>query len=161
MADPSHTSSARRGGAPQPRSLADTVTHRLHTLAKLTDRVTQAAYLSEAGMALGEGRCLAAVGAFEPLSVKDLARMANVDKGQASRAVQSLVDQGLVDKQVNAADARGVELTLTEKGQASWQHLMQVIALRNEDIVACLDDVQRAQLDALLDVLVQHARASD
>ena len=144
-----------------PFSLDRSFTHRLHTLSKITDRQTQQAYQEAAGLPLGEGRCLAAIGSFSPLSLNEVAHMANVKKGQASRAVQSLVDQGLVDKQVNAADARGVELTLTEKGQASWQHLMQVIALRNEDIVACLDDVQRAQLDALLDVLVQHARASD
>ncbi|WP_018715986.1 MarR family winged helix-turn-helix transcriptional regulator [Brachymonas chironomi] len=144
-----------------PFSLDRSFTHRLHTLSKITDRQTQQAYQEAAGLPLGEGRCLAAIGSFSPLSLNEVAHMANVNKGQASRAVQSLVDQGLVDKQVNAADARGVELTLTEKGQASWQHLMQVIALRNEDIVACLDDVQRAQLDALLDVLVQHARASD
>ena len=144
-----------------PFSLDRSFTHRLHTLSKITDRQTQQAYQEAAGLPLGEGRCLAAIGSFSPLSLNEVAHMANVNTGQASRAVQSLVDQGLVDKQVNAADARGVELTLTEKGQASWQHLMQVIALRNEDIVACLDDVQRAQLDALLDVLVQHARASD
>ena len=144
-----------------PFSLDRSFTHRLHTLSKITDRQTQQAYQEAAGLPRGEGRCLAAIGSFSPLSLNEVAHMANVNKGQASRAVQSLVDQGLVDKQVNAADARGVELTLTEKGQASWQHLMQVIALRNEDIVACLDDVQRAQLDALLDVLVQHARASD
>ena len=144
-----------------PFSLDRSFTHRLHTLSKITDRQTQQAYQEAAGLPLGEGRCLAAIGSFSPLSLNEVAHMANVNKGQASRAVQSLVDQGLVDKQVNAADARGVELTLTGKGQASWQHLMQVIALRNEDIVACLDDVQRAQLDALLDVLVQHARASD
>ena len=144
-----------------PFSLDRSFTHRLHTLSKITDRQTQQAYQEAAGLPLGEGRCLAAIGSFSPLSLNEVAHMANVNKGQASRAVQSLVDQGLVDKQVNAADARGVELTLTEKGQASWQHLMQVIALRNEDIVACLDDVQRAQLDALLDVLVPHARASD
>ena len=141
-----------------PFSLDRSFTHRLHTLSKITDRQTQQAYQEAAGLPLGEGRCLAAIGSFSPLSLNEVAHMANVNKGQASRAVQSLVDQG---RAVNAADARGVELTLTEKGQASWQHLMQVIALRNEDIVACLDDVQRAQLDALLDVLVQHARASD
>ena len=144
-----------------PFSLDRSFTHRLHTLSKITDRQTQQAYQEAAGLPLGEGRCLAAIGSFSPLSLNEVAHMANVNKGQASRAVQSLVDQGLVDKQVNAADARGVELTLTEKGQASWQHLMQVIALRNEDIVACLDDVQRAQLDALLDVLVHHGRAAD
>ena len=47
-------------------------------------------------MPLSEGRCLAAVGAFSPLSVNDLAAQANLDKGQASRAAQALLDQGLV-----------------------------------------------------------------
>ena len=61
----------RKNGA---ATLDRTVTHRLHTLHKLTDRVSQAAYLADAGMPLSEGRCLAAVGAFSPLSVNDLAR---------------------------------------------------------------------------------------
>jgi hypothetical protein len=56
-----------------PVALGRTVTHRLHTLYKLTDRVSQAAYLTDAGLPLSEGRCLSAVGAFAPLSVNDLA----------------------------------------------------------------------------------------
>ena len=36
--------------------LERSVTHRLHALSKLTDRLTQQAYLAEAGMALSEGR---------------------------------------------------------------------------------------------------------
>ena len=87
--------------------------------------------------------------------------MANVNKGQASRAVQSLVDQGLVNKVVNASDARGVDLTLTEQGEAIWDNLMHVIDERNQQIVDCLDAEQQAQFDALLDLLVQHARDSD
>ncbi len=42
-------------------------THRLHTLSKLTDRLTQQAYAKATGLPLGEGRCLAAVGAFGPI----------------------------------------------------------------------------------------------
>jgi DNA-binding MarR family transcriptional regulator len=147
----------RRGAATL--SLADSFTHRLHTLGKLTDKATQAAYLAEAGLPLGEGRCLAAVGAFAPLSVKDLARMANVDKGQASRAAQSLVDKGLVRKTPSALDARGVELAFTAAGAALWRRLMTVIARRNREVVACLSAGEQAQFDALLTRLVTHARA--
>ena len=144
----------RRAGA-----LGDTFTHRLHTLAKLTDKVTQAAYLAETGLPLGEGRCLAAVGSFAPLSVKDLARMANVDKAQASRAAQALVEKGLVRKQPSAADARGVVLSFTPAGEALWRRLMAVIRQRNQEIVACLAADERAQFDQLLTRLVAHARA--
>ena len=94
-----------------------TITHRLHTLSKLTDRVSQAAYEADAGIPFSEGRCLAAIGAFSPLSVNDLAQRANLNKGQASRAAQSLVDQGLVRKESSATDGRGVVLTLTTAGE--------------------------------------------
>jgi len=139
-------------------SLERMFTHRLHTLSKLTDRLTQGAYLNDAGIALSEGRCLSAIGSFTPLSVKDLAFRANLDKGQASRAAQSLVDQGLVRKAASATDGRGVVLTLTPEGEAAWQRLMPVIARRNDEIVACLSASERAQLDRLLDRLVVHAR---
>jgi DNA-binding MarR family transcriptional regulator len=140
------------------RNLGGTVTFRLHTLAKLTDRVSQQAYVTETGLPLGEGRCLSAVGSFRPLSVIDLAARANLDKGQASRAAQSLVDQGLVRKQASAIDGRGVVLTLTAKGERLWQRVMDLVERRNAEITACLSAPERAQLDRLLDRLVAHAR---
>jgi DNA-binding MarR family transcriptional regulator len=141
-------------------ALDRTVTHRLHTLHKLTDRVSQAAYVTDAGMPLSEGRCLAAVGAFSPLSVNELARRANLNKGQASRAAQTLVDQGLVRKEASATDGRGVVLTLTAKGERAWRRVMTVIERRNDEILACLDATERQQLDRLLDRLVAHASAA-
>ena len=135
--------------------LAESFTHRLHTLQKLTDKVTQDAYLAATGLPLGEGRCLTAVGAFAPLSVKDLARRANVDKAQASRAAQALVDKGLVEKSASSADARGVELRFTPEGQ----RLMTVVEERNQQIVGCLTATERAQFDRILTRLVEHARA--
>lgn len=111
-------------------------------------------------MPLSEGRCLAAVGAFSPLSVNDLARRANLNKGQASRAAQTLVDQGLVRKEASATDGRGVVLTLTAKGEHAWRRVMTVIERRNDEILACLDAAERQQLDRLLDRLVAHAWAA-
>ena len=138
--------------------LPESFTHRLHTLQKLTDKVTQDAYLAATGLPLGEGRCLSAVGAFAPLSVKDLAQRANVDKAQASRAAQALVDKGLVEKSASSADARGVVLRFTPEGQRLWRRLMAVIEARNQQIVACLSDTERAQFDRILTRLVDHAR---
>ena len=40
------------------RPLGDTYTHRLHSLQKLTDKVTLAAYGAVTDLSLGEGRCL-------------------------------------------------------------------------------------------------------
>lgn len=145
----------------RPAPLDRTLTHRLHTLSKITDRVTQAAYERDAGIPFSEGRCLAAVGAFSPLSVNDLAQRANLNKGQASRAAQSLVDQGLVRKAPSAVDGRGVVLTLSPQGERTWQRVMAVIERRNAEIVACLDADEQACFSALLDRLVAHAQAAD
>jgi DNA-binding MarR family transcriptional regulator len=141
-----------------PRALGGTVTFRLHTLAKLTDRVSHEAYLAETGLPLGEGRSLSAIGSFRPLSIIDLSARANLNKGQASRAAQSLVNQGLVRKQASTTDGRGVVLTLTAKGERLWQRVMDLVERRNAEITACLSAPERAQLDRLLDRLVSHAR---
>jgi len=139
-------------------ALDRTVTYRLHTLSKLTDRATQAAYEAEAGIQFSEGRCLAAIGSFSPLSVNDLAQRANLNKGQASRAAQSLVDKSLVRKVASTTDGRGVVLTLTIKGERIWQRLMLVIEGRNAQIAACLNAPEVQQFSELLDRLVAHAR---
>ncbi len=135
-----------------------TYTHRLHALAKITDRATQQAYEEDVGIPISEGRCLAAIGAFHPLSVNDLAMRANLNKAQASRSTQALVDQGMVLKQASEVDGRGVVLTLTPKGQEQWVKVMEVVARRNQEILAGLTTDEQAQLDVLLDRLLQHAR---
>jgi DNA-binding MarR family transcriptional regulator len=141
-------------------ALDRTITHRLHTLSKITDRASQLAYEADAGIPFSEGRCLAAIGSFSPLSVNDLAQRANLNKGQASRAAQSLVDQALVRKDPSATDGRGVVLTLTPKGERVWQRLMLVIERRNAEIVACLDAAEVRQFSGILDRLVEHARST-
>jgi DNA-binding MarR family transcriptional regulator len=142
-----------------PFQLDRSVTHRLHTLNKLTDRVTQQAYLAEAGIALGEGRCLSAVASFGPLSVNDLAGYANLNKGQASRAAQTLVERGLVRKEAAPTDGRGVVLSVTPAGSRLWARLQPVIERRNEEITACLTHDEQALLSRLLDRLIDHARS--
>jgi DNA-binding MarR family transcriptional regulator len=134
-----------------------TLTYRLHRLSKTTDRATQAAYGKEVGMGLSEGRCLTAIASFSPLSVNELAARANLNKGQASRAAQALVEQNMVRKLASDLDGRGVVLSLTAKGERMWQRLVPVIEQRNAQIVACLSATELRQFNALLDRLLAHA----
>ena len=135
------------------------LTYRLHRIAKTSDRASAAAYQAECGLTLSEGRCLAAVGQFEPASVKDLARLANLDKANASRAADSLVARGLVAKAASATDGRGVALSLTREGRALWRSVMKLIERRNAEVFGCLTAAELKALDAMLDRLVAHAGA--
>jgi DNA-binding MarR family transcriptional regulator len=157
MATQHHGASAPRA-TEQAFRLDRSLSYRLHLLHKLTDLDSQHAYPREAGLSLSDGRCLATIGTFEPLSVKDLAQRANLDKGQASRAAQALVEQGLVSKQHDSLDARGVVLTLTEAGRSAFGRTMDLINRRNQAIFACLDESEQATLSALFDRLIEHAR---
>lgn len=141
---------------PSSPPLEQTLTYRLHLLHKVTDLESQRRYTCDAGLSLADGRCLAAVGRFEPLSVMDLARHANLDKGQASRAAQALVAQGLVSKQGSVTDGRGVTLTLTPAGCAAWERTMAMIHRRNDEIFSCLGPAGMKTLGRLLDQLIAH-----
>jgi DNA-binding MarR family transcriptional regulator len=148
--------SAAGAAAPAIPPLERTLTYRLHLLHKMSDQLSQQRYLSDAGLSLSDGRCLTAIGRFEPLSVKDLARHANLNKSQASRAAQSLVAQGLVSKRGSEEDRRGVTLALTPSGRKAWVRTMQLVRRRNEEIFGCLTAQEQAQLGAMLDRLIAH-----
>jgi len=139
--------------------LDEFLTYRLHLVNKLTDKFSSDAYADEFNLPVGEARCLAAIGNFAPLSVMELAAKANLNKGQASRAAQSLVDRGLVSKEASTSDGRGVVLTLTRAGQRLWSRVMALIARRNDEIFGCLSATQQQQLGRMLDRLIAHARA--
>ncbi len=143
--------------ATQDLTLDRTLTYRLHKLHKLSDMGSQHAYLRETGLSMSDGRCLTTIGTFEPLSVKDLAQQANLDKGQASRAAQALVEQGLVSKQHDSLDARGVVLTLTEAGREAFRRTMAMVKRRNQEIFGCLSADEQETLSALFDRLIDHA----
>lgn len=144
----------RRATLPLDRFL----TYRLHQVNKITDRASSDAYAAEFGLPVGEARCLAAIGTFAPLSINQLAAKANLDKGQASRAAQALVERGLVVKEGSPVDARAVVLAPTAQGRRLWNRVMRLIARRNEEIFGCLSRTEQAQLASLLDRVLANAR---
>ncbi|MCW3155249.1 MarR family transcriptional regulator [Achromobacter spanius] len=145
----------------KPPALERFLTYRLHVLNKITDRDTNRAYLEDCGIPLGEARCLAAIGRYAPLSVNDLARAANLNKGQASRSAQALVDRGLVEKALSTSDGRGVVLTPTPAGMAQYQRIIDLIAQRNQEIFGCLDASEQQVLGEMLDRLIEHLQTQE
>jgi len=137
------------------------LTYRMHVVNKVSDRDSNRAYQETCGLPLGEARCLAAIGRYAPLSVNDLARAANLHKGQASRSAQALVERGLVIKQACEGDARGVVLTPTGEGRALYARIVALIARRNDEIFGCLSTQEQAQLGAMLDRVIAHMGDTD
>lgn len=154
-AEPTRAEPTRAVAAPP---LDRTLSYRLQLLHKLTDQGIAQAYRQQAGRSMSDGRCLASIGSFAPLSVNDLAQRANLNKSQASRAAQALVAQGLVDKHDQPGDGRGVVLTLSAAGRTAWQRTMALIQQRNQQILGCLSADEQAALSSLLDRLIRYNR---
>ena len=149
---------ADRPGLP-PQDLAGKLTYRMHLLHKLTDLESQRRYPLETGLSLGDGRSLSAMAPSGSLSVNDLARLANLNKAQASRAAQSLVEQGLLTKVSSDSDGRGVRLTLTPRGRKARARTMELVERRNQEIFGCLSLQEQRLLGDLFDRVIAHVRA--
>jgi DNA-binding MarR family transcriptional regulator len=130
----------------------------MHALHKLTDRYSEQLYWQELSLPVGQARCLSVLGAFGALSVSALAQHANLDKAQASRAAQALVQAALVTRKGNTQDGRGIVLQLSAAGKARCAKMLRLVEQRNRAILACLNPVEQGQLSGLLDRLLSAAR---
>jgi DNA-binding MarR family transcriptional regulator len=137
------------------------LTYRLHILNKLSERGISDRYLEKLGVTLPEARVIASVGSFGPFSIMDLARHANLDKSQASRAAEALIKQGLVQRDASDDDGRVVLVSLTAEGRALYRKVMPIARKWNSDLFDCLDERERAVLGATLDKVIDAALERD
>src|SRR6201996_9129547 len=135
------------------------LTYRLHVLNKLAERGVGERYQDKLGVSLPEARVIASVGSFGPFSIMDLARHANLDKSQASRAAEAMIRQGLVQRESSADDGRVVLVSLTTEGRALYRKIMPIARKWNVDLFACLADSEKAALGEALDKVIESAIA--
>lgn len=141
-----------------PKSLERQLTYRMHLMSKLSDIQSKNLYLDECGLSLSEARSLTAIGAFAPLSINDLAFRANLNKGQASRAAQVMVNRKFVIKSESPDDGRGIELTLSHEGRKTFEKIMLAVNRRNREIFSCLSPNEKEQFGEMLDRVIKHLR---
>ncbi|MBU4612531.1 MarR family transcriptional regulator [Achromobacter sp. GG226] len=148
----------RESRPPTPRVMSDLLSTRLHALANLSAATTSLRVERKFGLTLLEWRSLGQLGGFAPLSLKQLAARAGLDKSYASRTISGLIERGLVASERNGADARGVMLSLTDEGKALYEAGFNDAVARNERLLAPLRDEQRLQLIEILGLLGVSAR---
>ena len=82
--------------------------------------------------------------------VTDVAEFLGVTNAAASRAIDRLVQRGLIDRSVSPEDRRAVDLTLTD---ASRELLAQFNRIRNRELLRVLGDVQEEKLELAAELL--------
>lgn len=139
-------------------TITDLLSYRVHRLASILSRSAAVRYRRDFDVSLGEWRALALLGAYAPLSLNQLAREADLDKGQMSRVVSGLVERGLVSRgSLFRRDSRG--LFLTPSGRRTHEGLMRAAAERNEAFLACLTPEETEALESAMAKLSTLGRA--
>jgi DNA-binding MarR family transcriptional regulator len=93
-------------------------------------------------------------GRGRPMS--ELAEFAMVPAPSLTRLVDRMVSDNLVYRKVDTRDRRRVLVRVAPRGEALHRRLLERLA--QDDPLATLDDVQRAQLAATLNTLVEGLR---
>ena len=129
-----------------------------YRLSVLSNRVSQAIadlYAERFGIGTTQWRVIAVLGRFPGLSANEVAERTAMDKVAVSRAVASLLDKGLLQREVHASDRRRSVLDLSRTGRRMHARIAPLALEIERSLLAGLGARERAQLHALLDKLGQ------
>jgi DNA-binding MarR family transcriptional regulator len=94
------------------------------------------------------------------LSAREVAERTAMDKVAVSRALAGLVEAGRVTRAVHGADKRRSVLSLTEAGWQLHDEIAPMARAREREVLAKLDDEERAWLTRILDKLLVRERGA-
>lgn len=110
-------------------------------------------YRERFGLSVTEWRAMAILGRYPGASGMDITERTAMDKVAVSRAVNGLIDRGLVEREFDRSDRRRSILTLSAKGQAIYDQIAPLALRQEASLLAALDAADRQQLWRLLDKL--------
>lgn len=139
--------------------IKDLISYQVHMVANLLSRGAELRYRREFGVSLWEWRTIALLGAGdEPQSLGHLARAAGIDKSQMSRVVAGLTKRGMVVREAQPGDGRGIHLTLSKPGRRLYQGLIRAAGEREQALRDCLSASEKTVFARALAKLAGQAR---
>lgn len=81
-----------------------------------------------------------------PITLADLGRRLALDKGWISRAVESLVQDGLLVKESHAGDRRAVVISLSKVGKKRYEELDESLDAQVEQVMSHIPVKQRPMI---------------
>ncbi|WP_203294086.1 MarR family winged helix-turn-helix transcriptional regulator [Maricaulis parjimensis] len=137
--------------------LGDYLPYRLAVTSNLVSRLVATAYQSRFGISIWEWRVIAILGEGVPMTAQAIADSAAMDKVSVSRAVRSLVDRDLVQRESHGSDGRARLLRLTPDGERIYREITPVALAEEAALVAELSEHEVEALSGLLDRLRHRA----
>jgi DNA-binding MarR family transcriptional regulator len=93
------------------------------------------------------------------MTLADLGRRTSLDKGWLSRAVETLVQQGLLTKALGDSDRRTIQIALSPAGETRFQQLNETLNAHADRVMARIPLAERDQVAHALGQLYQALQA--
>jgi DNA-binding MarR family transcriptional regulator len=101
---------------------------------------------------------LSELGRTGPLPLSELGTRVSLEKSWVSRAVDAMVERGLVTKEPNPADARSWLVTLTAEGERTVKELDRTLDEHANHLLGSLTARERADVERSLLLLMKALR---
>ena len=100
---------------------------------------------------------MAVLGEYPGSSADEVSMKIQIEKSIVSRKLQKLLKRSFVMKEVDQADRRRQNLTLTKTGEDVYRQIVPVSYDYEDQLITCFNKQERKQLDGLIDRLYEHA----
>ena len=124
--------------------------YRLSILANTVSNAIAREYQGRFGLTIPEWRVMAVLGRFGPDVATGICERTAMDKVTVSRAMNRLIDGGLVNSSADDSDRRRAIARLTRKGRSVHDKIVPVALEHERRIVSTLTTAEMAELDRLL-----------
>lgn len=101
---------------------------------------------------------LTELGRSGPLPLSELGTRVMLEKSWVSRAVDAMVERGLVTKEPNPLDARSWLVTLTDDGERTVRELNATLDQHAEQLLSSLTESEQATVQTSLLILMKALR---
>lgn len=146
-------------------SILEFMSFRLNRLCEMTNSSATGFYEREFGIGLRELRVLRFAGLEPGLTLTRLIELVLLEKTVTSKLVTALARQGLLRREVGAADARQISLFLTPAGETLVAQTYRRGDMLEKMFLSVLTDAEVQTLDRCIDkltaALLEHRQSPD
>ena len=128
--------------------------YRLSVLSNRISGEIAALYQDRFGISVTEWRVMAVLGRYPDVSAVEVAEHTAMDKVAVSRAVNALIERGLLLRDIHSDDRRRSVLSLSTDGFAIYDQIVPLARDYERRLLDSLSATEIKRFDALLDALL-------
>lgn len=132
--------------------------YRFAMLAEGSMRCLAGMFVPRFGLTVAGWRVMAIIGRYEPIFPLQVAQLATMQADKVTRAVDQLVEAGLVVRTIDAEDRRRIALRLTRRGRAIHDEIDQARRVIERRFLGVLSAAELRSFYAVMDKLDAHGR---